>query len=225
MLGRYMPTPFRYNSRKLQEEYGFENPFLVDPLVKRALRYCRGKRVLDVGCGEGADSVAFAQRGYDVTAFDNNPVYLKRFRSFVRDQKIPNITILKRDATRFRYPRETFDVISCILVICCMKRSAFEIMIEPLKESVAPGGVVIMSARNYLDPEFREYRKTGKPVEPNTFRRKEDCCQFMYFVEKGRLLDVFKDFVVLYHYEGYAPCKYGEHPRHGDTYIICRRKG
>lgn len=32
-----------------------------------------GARVLDVGCGSGRDALAFAQRGYQVTAFDASP--------------------------------------------------------------------------------------------------------------------------------------------------------
>jgi hypothetical protein len=96
-----------------------------------------------------------------------------------------------------------------------------------------PGGIIIMSARNYLDPEFNEYKLKEKMIEPNTFRNSEDCCpysrgvgagRYLYFIEKNRLRKLFNDFDVLYYYEGYAPCKYNEHPRHGDTYIICRRK-
>jgi hypothetical protein len=74
-----------------------------------------------------------------------------------------------------------------------------------------------------MDPEFRDFRRTEKPVEPNTYATKEDCCKFLYFLEKGRLRQLFKGFEILDFYEGPAPCKYGEHPIHGDTWIICRR--
>ena len=207
----------------IQEKYEFENPFKADPLVRRALLYCSGERLLDLGCGEGADSVFFARRGFTVTALEENRAYLKRLRSYISDKGIKNVALVKHDATTYRYPRNRFDVISCILVICCMKRSDFERMLPRVKRCVKPGGIIIMSSRNYLDPELREYRTTQRAIEPNTYRKKEDCCKFMYFIEKGRLRDLFSDFDVLYSYEGYAPCKYGEHPKHGDSYIICRR--
>jgi len=207
----------------LQKQYGFENPFRRDPLVVKAARFCKGKKVLDLGCGEGADAVSFARRGFSVTAVDNNPDYLKRLRTYVRDRGIAGISIIRRDALAYHYPPDTYDVVSSILVICCMRRSEFEQILPRIKRSVKPGGIIIMSARNYLDPELKGYRKTAKTVEPNTYRNKEYCCKFTYFVEKGRLLEAFHDFDVLWHYEGYAPCKYNEHPKHGDTYIICRR--
>jgi len=207
----------------LQKRYGFENPFKTDPLVRKALRYCKGEWLLDLGCGEGADSVFFARHGFAVTSLEKNTSYLKRLRSYINDHGMSNISLVNRDAITYRYPRSRYDVISCILVICCMKRSGFERMLPRMKQSVKPGGIIIISSRNYLDPELREYRRLGHPVEPNTYPQKDDCCKFMYFIEKGRLRQVFSDFEILYYYEGFAPCKYGEHPKHGDSYIVCRR--
>ena len=214
------------NQASLKKIYGFENPFKPDPLSRKAVRYLtRGKRLLDVGCGEGADSVFFAKMGYSVTAIDLKQDHLRRFRGYCTDNKITNIRIQRRSAVTYPYPRSAYDAIICQLVVCCMKRSEFEAMLPPLKRAVKPGGTVVMSARNYLDPEFEEYRATEKMVEPGTFVYKKDCCAFIYFLEKDRLRRAFEGFEILYYYEGYAPCKYGEHPRHGDSYIICRRKG
>ena len=212
----------RYES--VQKRYGFENPFKPDPLAKKALRFCKGTRLLDVGCGEGADSVFFATKGFEVTAFDKNRLYLKRFRAYCKDQKITNITILERSAVTYRYPRSAYDMINCILVICCMKKSEFEELVHPLKRALKPGGIIVMSSRNYLDPELNDYLNTEKQIEPNTFRKTGDCSRFVYFIEKNRLRELFDNFAILHYYEGFAPCKYNEHPKHGDSYIICRRK-
>lgn len=209
----------------VEQKYGFENPFKPDPLVKKAIPYLpRGKQLLDVGCGEGADSVFFAKRGFTVTAIEKNKDYIKRFRQYCKNEKLSTISILHRDVVNYRYPRNRFDVMICLLVLCCMKRSDFEKMVKPLKRSIKPGGIIIMSSRNYLDPEMKDYLHTEKMIEPNTFRTKEDSCKFLYFIEKNRLRDVFRDFQIPYYREGFAPCKYGEHSKHGDSYIICMRK-
>lgn len=212
-------------SKIIEQKYGFENPFKPDPLLKKAMLHLpRGKQLLDVGCGEGADSVFFARKGFRVTAIDKNKDYIKRFRNYCKDEKLSAISILRRDVVNYRYPRNRYDAIVCLLVICCMKRSEFEKIVKSLKQSVKPGGIMIMSSRNYLDPEMKDYLQTGKMIETNTFRSKEDCCKFQYFIEKNRLRKVFHDFQILYYYEGFARCKYGEHPKHGDSYIICKRK-
>lgn len=205
--------------------YGFEYPFKPDPLAGRALHYIKGgKQVLDVGCGEGADTVFFAKKGFQVTAIDNNNIYLSRLRAYKRDNELKNILIKNGDVITYRYRQNFYDVINCLLVGCCMKRSHFEMLLITLKQTVKRAGIIILSLRNYLDPEFTDYVSTEKMIEPNTFMKREDCCKIRYYIEKNRLREVFSDFKILYYYEGYAPDKYREVSKHGDSYIICMKK-
>jgi len=210
--------------KRLKDKYGFENPFKADPLARKSLRYLKNAgRLLDVGCGEGADSVYFAKKGFHVTAIDGNESYLDRLRSFVADNGYAGISIKHGDVISYPYPKNHFDVINCLLVGCCMKRSEFEKLAVTLKQTIKRSGIIIMSLRNYLDEEFSEYASSEKMIEPNTFRKKEDCCKIRYFIEKNRLRESFSDFEILYYYEGYAPDKYQEVEHHGDSYIICRK--
>jgi SAM-dependent methyltransferase len=190
------------------------------------LEYCRSGQLLDVGCGEGADSAFFARKGFQVTAFDKSADYLRRFRAYRCDNGLTNIRIKRADAVTYPYPVARFDLVISYLVICCMKRSEFERAIGPIKRAVRPGGIVAISARNYLDPDFRKSVKSDKPVEPNTFPDKEDCCAFYYYLEPGRLREVFADFQILYYYEGKVACKFKEpgHKWHGDSHLIARRR-
>lgn len=214
----------KYSAMILKNKYGFEYPFTPDPLSKKALRLLkRGRQLLDIGCGEGADSVFYAKKGFSVTSIDNNQIYLKRFRAFKRDHDLSNISIRCTDVLSHHYTPNRYDVVNCLLVGCCMKRSEFEKLLIVVKYTVKHGGIIIMSLRNYLDPEFVAYSSSEKMIEPNTFRKKEDCCKIRYYIEKKRLRDVFKDFEILYYYEGLAPDKYKEVPEHGDSYIICRK--
>ena len=90
-------------SQTIEQKYGFENPFKPDPLVKKAMRYLpRGGQLLDVGCGEGADSVFFARKGFSVTAVDRNKDYVKRFRLYCRDEKLSDISVHNRDVVTYR---------------------------------------------------------------------------------------------------------------------------
>jgi len=209
----------------LRNKYGFEYPFKSDHLAGKALRYLKnGKHLLDVGCGEGADSVFFAKKGFQVTAMDNNKIYLSRLRAYISDNELTNISIKYGDVIDYHYRQNFYDVINCLLVGCCMKRSDFEKLLIALKRTVKRTGIIIMSLRNYLDPEFTDYVSTERMIEPNTFRKREDCCKIRYFIEKNRLRESFTDFEILYYYEGYAPDKYREVPKHGDSYIICKNK-
>jgi len=146
-------------------------------------------------------------------------------RRFVTDNGYNGVGIKYGDVISYPYPENYFDVINCLLVGCCMKRSEFEKLVVTLKQALKKSGIIIMSLRNYLDEEFNEYASSEKMIEPNTFRKKEDCCKIRYFIEKGKLRESFSDFEVVYYYEGYAPDKYGEVAQHGDSHIICRKLG
>src|SRR5262245_32475804 len=150
-----------FSLEKLKEKYGFENPFKADPLAVKALYYMKnGKNLLDVGCGEGADSVFFAGKGFQVTAVDNNETYLDRLRAFIKDTAPGNISVNSSDVLEFSYRHNFYDVVNCLLVGCCMARSDFEKLASTLKETIKKAGVIIMSLRNYLDPEFLDYAST-----------------------------------------------------------------
>jgi len=210
---------------ELSKKYGFESPFKPDPLVKKALPFIKsGSYVLDIGCGEGADSVFFAKKGFQVEAMDNNSDYLSRLRAIKRDQDLSNISIRNCDVINYKYSQDHYDVINCLLVGCCMRRSEFEQMLTSIKLAVKSKGIIIMSLRNYLDPEFEEYSLTEKMIEPNTYAKKEDCCNIRYYIEKGRLRDLFEGFEIHFYFEGLVHDKYEEILEHGDSYIICSRK-
>src|SRR5687768_11400148 len=168
----------------LRNKYGFAYPFKSDPLSRKALRYLKNaKHLLDVGCGEGADSVFFAEKGFHVTSIDNNKIYLSRLRAFISDNELTNVSIKYGDVIKYRYRKNFYDVINCLLVGCCMNRSDFEKLIITLKRTIKGAGIIIMSLRNYLDPEFIDYVSTERMIEPNTFRKREDCCKIRYFIE------------------------------------------
>ncbi|WP_242202055.1 class I SAM-dependent methyltransferase [Aestuariivivens insulae] len=213
-----------FSKNELSDMYGFESPFKPDPIAKRALNYIKNNnKLLDIGCGEGADSVFFAKNGFQVDALDNNAIYLSRLKAYKNDHQISNIFIQNCDVITYNYPKHYYDVVNCILVGCCMRKSEFESLLTSIKQTIKHNGFIIMSLRNYLDPEFIEYSLTEKMIEPNTFLKKDACCKTRYYIEKNRLRDLFKDFEILYYFEGLSPDKYEETEHHGDSYIICKK--
>ena len=213
-------------SEILKNRYGLEYPFEPDRLAKKALAYMKpGGTLLDAGCREGADSFYYAKKGMAVTAVDGDEMYLKKFRALKKDLGLSNISIKCADLTTLSFPVNHYDAVSCLLVGCCMKKSDFEKMLIPLKRSLKTGGIVVMSLRNYRDPELAEYLATEKMIEPNTFCKKGDCCKIRYYIEKGRLRALFDGFKILYYYEGLVRDKYGEVEKHSDSNIICMKKG
>src|SRR5438067_5151555 len=68
-------------------------------------------RALDVGCGEGADAIWLARRGWTVTAIDISDVAVRRARAAA---ELAGVTVewLCGDALLTPFPARSFDLMS-----------------------------------------------------------------------------------------------------------------
>lgn len=69
-----------------------------------------GKRLLDIGCGQGPDTLFFAKKGFHVIAMDISPIAIDDLRRHAKDAGIDE-RIDARVADMLEPPQERFDVI------------------------------------------------------------------------------------------------------------------
>jgi SAM-dependent methyltransferase len=102
-------------------------------------------RALDAGCGEGADALWLAARGWQVTAVDFAGTALRRARARA-DQAgaeiAGRIDWLEADLTGWSPPRERFDLVSSQYVH--VPAVARETLFRGLAAAVAPGGTLLV---------------------------------------------------------------------------------
>jgi ubiquinone/menaquinone biosynthesis C-methylase UbiE len=72
-----------------------------------------GKHLLDVGCGTGRLTVAAAQRGASVYAFDPNAESIARASSSLTDEQRSRVRFAVHDAEALEVPGERFDLALC----------------------------------------------------------------------------------------------------------------
>jgi SAM-dependent methyltransferase len=108
-------------------------------------------RALDIGCGEGADTIWLARRGWQVTAADFSAVALERaaIRSGqAGDDEAESAAIAarirweKHDFTRWAPPSAAFDLVSAQFMH--LPTAARVPLFASLAEAVAPGGVLLI---------------------------------------------------------------------------------
>jgi 2-polyprenyl-3-methyl-5-hydroxy-6-metoxy-1,4-benzoquinol methylase len=109
-------------------------------------------RALDVGCGEGADAVWLAERGWQVTALDVSEVALGRVREHAADAGVADrVETLHHDLMADGPPPGAHDLVSVFFFH--VPEDAFEAFYRGLAGLVGPGGTLLVVGHHPADIE------------------------------------------------------------------------
>lgn len=105
-------------------------------------------RALDVGCGEGADAIWLAKRGWQVTAIDVSAVALERASAAAKAQGI-EVTWVHAGLLDAPLPQEEFDLVSS--QYAAIRRTPSHEAERALIAAVAPGGILLVVHHTFAD--------------------------------------------------------------------------
>lgn len=120
---------------------------------------------LDLGCGEGADALWLAKRGWKVTAVDVSQVGLDRARAADTEQQV---TWLQADMYHWEPPVEAFDLVSAHYVHMPPAERAG--IFGRLGRATRPGGMILVVAHHPSDLETQ----VGRPPIPDLYFTAEE---------------------------------------------------
>jgi SAM-dependent methyltransferase len=126
-------------------------------------------RALDVGCGEGADAIWLARRGWTVTAVEISEVALSRARE-AADAAGVSVEWIHGDALRTPLPARSFDLVS--LQYPALPKAAGEDAVRGLLDAVRPGGM-LLAVYHDLDDEHRAHM-ASRGVDPADYVGADD---------------------------------------------------
>lgn len=107
-------------------------------------------RALDVGCGEGADAVWLAGRGWDVTGLDVSSVALERAAQHARDAGV-EVEWMLAGLLEADLAARVFDLVSSQYP--ALRATATHEAERALLAAVAPGGVLLVVHHADVDRE------------------------------------------------------------------------
>lgn len=127
------------------------------PALKAAERFEReGKRkILELGSGQGRDTLFFAGRGFQVTAADYSQVALETIATKARASGlVDQITPVRQDVReRLRFADESYDVCYSHMLFCmALTTMELERLSREVWRVLKPGGLHVYTVRHTGDP-------------------------------------------------------------------------
>lgn len=158
-----------------------------------------GEALVDLGCGNGRDSIYFAGQGLDVTAIDLSGEAIAALQS----RNVPNACFQHGDVASpdFHQPGSYHNAYSRFSLHAMTEEHA-RLLLQNVFQSLRPGGHFFIEARSVRDPLFGK----GEKLERNSWRYDSHYRRFIVLEELVE--ELFKDgFHVTYAEEstGFAP--------------------
>lgn len=135
-------------------------------------------KALDLAAGEGRNAIFLAQHGFDVDAVDISEIGLRKAQKLAKEMGVKIHTLLA-DLDTYQIRKQQYDLITNFYFL---NRN----LVPKIKRGLKKGGMVIFET--YL-LEHRKLR-TGGPKDPR------------YFLRPNELLQLFKEFRILFYREG-----------------------
>lgn len=131
---------------------------------KEILEINNNYQILDLGCGNGADTKYLLERGFKVVSCDFSDEALKNIKRFM-----PGSTTKKADMTKtLPFENNSFRIVVADLSLHYFDSETTKNILAEIKRIVGPDGYLlarVLSASNFKKPEA----EIGKKIEENFF--------------------------------------------------------
>ena len=175
-------------------------PAKFDPVLKRYLHLIPGKEVLDLGIGQGTDSIPLAELGFNVTGVDYSIKCLE-----ICKNNCNKLNLVHSDIRFFNIEKNKYDLIKSRCVLHFLHKNDIYDIIKNIKNNLKSDGLVYISVFSLEDPSFNF--KCNNPdfdtLENNVFHKISDDTYSSYF-SKNEILELFSDFNTIFISDEYS---------------------
>ena len=127
-----------------------------------------GRRVMELGCGDGAGIQSLLRLGVvprDLTAVDFRESAIQRTGT-----AFPQVKVAQADAARTQFPNETFDIVSVFTVFSSVSKAMQQQVAREVHRVLKPRGVVLWYDMRFRNPANPNVHPVSKAFLSSMFR-------------------------------------------------------
>ena len=184
MIGK----PVNYDKRYKNEFPIFEAK--LDYELEKYLNLVLGKEVLDLGIGQGMNSIPLTKLGFNITGVD----YSSKCLDICKNNS-SKLNLVHSDIRTFNIEKDKYDLIQSRFVLHFLhKKDSYEI-IKNIKDNIKLNGLVYIYVLSLKDPKFKKVTNSleFESLENNIFHNKTNDTYISFFTI-DEISNLFKDF-------------------------------
>ena len=167
---------------------------------------------LDLGCGQGRDSLFAAKYGFKVTAVDQSKININKIKQYLKQNNHLKdaIELFCEDIKDFNIEKDRYQIINAFNSLQFLEKNEALAIIQKMKEALKKDSFVIIAGFTKDDPLYQ--------IPANQHR-----C----FFEPGELKRLFSDFEIILYEEklidDHGHVGYEEPHQHGVVRLVAQK--
>lgn len=182
------------NTINYDKKYNSNSPIWgkakLDIELKKFLSLLDGNNILDLGIGEGQNSIVLSELGYNITGVDVSKKSLDICKS-----NSSNIELIQSDIRNFTIEKDKYDLIMSRCALHFLHKNDVKNIINNMKSNLKENGLVYISVFSTENPSFHKKLDNDnfEILENNMLHNKSDDTYTSFFT-KEEILELFSEF-------------------------------
>lgn len=179
--------------------------------------------VLDLGIGEGRNSIPFAINGCNIDGIDTYEPALSCCKEVFKDAET-TINLINCDLREYDIKSDNYSLIIVANVLNFFKKSEIDKIVQRIHEGLKEDGILYLTTFSKLEPKYNILKHNQEMIEENTFYLEERNSYVHYFTQE-EINEYFSDFELIFLYEGIEyDMSHGSPHYHGGIDFMARKK-
>ena len=181
-----------WNNLYSKNDYFGTGPTILAVYAKKILDKYSLKNILELGCGQGRDSIYFAKLGYSIVALDLSENAIKFIEKTRNDENLKNLQLITHDIQKpLNFQNSKFDMVYSNLSLQFFDLSKLSNIFSNISDVMSSGSFFLFSTKKAGD----KYYNFGNKISDNAFEYKGITRFFFTKSELETLLE--KNFTII----------------------------